>query len=68
MVLKLEAAKRALEGGVREVRIVGGASPEALLRAAHLAEASEEDSILVDLGTRVLREPLAAAQAAFSAA
>jgi len=68
MVLKLEAAKRALEGGVREVRIVGGASPEALLRAAHLAEAREEDTFFVDLGTRVLREPLAAAQAAFSAA
>jgi acetylglutamate kinase len=67
MVLKLEAAKRALEGGVREVRIVGGASPEALLRAAHLAETGEEDSLSVDLGTRVLREPLAAAQAAFSA-
>src|ERR1700732_168417 len=33
MVLKLEAAKRALEGGVREVRIVGGGSPEGLLRA-----------------------------------
>jgi acetylglutamate kinase len=68
MVLKLEAAKRALEGGVREVRIVGGASPEALLRAAHLAEAGEEDSLFVELGTRVLREPLAATQAAFSAA
>jgi acetylglutamate kinase len=67
MVLKLEAAKRALEGGVREVRIVGGASPEALLRAAHLAEAAEEDSLSVNLGTRVLREPLAATRAAFSA-
>jgi len=30
MVLKLEAAKRAIEGGVREVRIVGGTSPGAL--------------------------------------
>jgi hypothetical protein len=50
------------------VRIVGGASPEALLRAAHLAEAREEDSLFEDLGTRVLRERLAAAQAAFSAA
>lgn len=67
MVLKLEAAKRALQGGVREVRIVGGASPEALLRAAHLAEAREEDSLFAGLGTRVLREPLASAQAAFSA-
>jgi len=35
MVLKLEAAKRAIEGGVREVRIVGGTSSEALLLASH---------------------------------
>ncbi len=35
MILKLEAAKRAIEGGVREVRIVGGASPGALLLASH---------------------------------
>src|SRR3984893_2262781 len=39
MVLKLEAAKRAIEGGVREVRIVGGASSEALLLASHAAVA-----------------------------
>jgi acetylglutamate kinase len=68
MVLKLEAAKRALEGGVREVRIVGGASPEALLRAARPVEASDEDSVSPNVGTRVLREPLSTAQAAFSAA
>src|SRR5438132_14380997 len=40
MVLKLEAAKRALEGGVREVHIVGAGSADSLLRvsqAAHLA-------------------------------
>jgi acetylglutamate kinase len=34
MVLKLEAAKRALAGGVAEVRIVGGTQPRALLAAA----------------------------------
>lgn len=34
MILKLEAAKRALAGGVSEVRIVGGAQPRALLAAA----------------------------------
>jgi acetylglutamate kinase len=62
MVLKLEAAKRAIEGGVREVRIVGGASPEALLLASH---AEEFNSVP---GTRVLRQPLSAAQTAFSAA
>lgn len=62
MVLKLEAAKRAIEGGVRQVRIVGGASPEALL----LASRAEEVAFVP--GTRVLREPLSAAQAALSVA
>jgi len=61
MVLKLEAAKRALEGGVREVRIIGGGSPDSLLRAAHAG--TEEIP-----GTRVLREPLSSAQAAVSVA
>jgi acetylglutamate kinase len=62
MVLKLEAAKRAIEGGVRQVRIVGGASPEALLLASRAEEIASVP------GTRVLREPLSAAQAALSAA
>ena len=66
MVLKLEAAKRALAGGVREVRIVGGASPDALLLASH-SEPGTSDGPAVP-GTRVLREPLSAAQAALSAA
>jgi acetylglutamate kinase len=35
MVLKLEASKRALAGGVRQVRIVGGTGPRALLSAAN---------------------------------
>jgi acetylglutamate kinase len=35
MVLKLEAAKRALAGGVREVRIIGGNVPRGLLAAAN---------------------------------
>ncbi|MCL6481163.1 MAG: acetylglutamate kinase [Firmicutes bacterium] len=35
MVLKLEACKRALDAGVRQVRIVGGATPAALLKAAN---------------------------------
>jgi acetylglutamate kinase len=34
MILKLEAAKRALSGGVSEVRIVGGTQPRSLLAAA----------------------------------
>jgi acetylglutamate kinase len=62
MVLKLEAAKRAIEGGVREVRIVGGTTPEALLLASHAEEVATVP------GTRILRHSESAAQAAFSAA
>jgi len=69
MVLKLEAAKRALEGGVREVHIVGGSSPDSLLRVLQAADAASNDSASAIIpGTRVLREPLPAAQAALSAA
>jgi acetylglutamate kinase len=46
MILKLEAAKRALAGGVAEVRIVGGIQPRALLAAANGARSHH--------GTRVL--------------
>jgi acetylglutamate kinase len=35
MVLKLEASRRALDGGVQEVRIVGGLLPDALAAAAN---------------------------------
>jgi acetylglutamate kinase len=66
MVLKLEAAKRALEGGVREVRIVGAANDNALLRASRSAENSSTGAEAAP-GTRVLREPLAAAHVALSA-
>ena len=38
MVLKLEACKRALSGGVRQVRIVGGGVPNGLLKAANGAK------------------------------
>jgi len=38
MVLKLEASKRALAGGVKQVRIVGGTVPDALLKAANGAK------------------------------
>ncbi|HKW56368.1 MAG TPA: acetylglutamate kinase [Candidatus Acidoferrum sp.] len=68
MILKLEAAKRALEGGVREVRIVGGAAPEALLLAARFLDPGAEDQPSAIPGTRVLREPATAARAALSAA
>lgn len=56
MILKLEAAKRALAGGVSEVRIVGGTQPRALLAAANGGRAP---------GTRVL--PLTYPRAAKSA-
>jgi acetylglutamate kinase len=68
MVLKLEAAKRALVGGVREVRIVGGSSPDSLLLALRAAENSAGDSADSIPGTRVLREPLSSARAAVSVA
>lgn len=60
MVLKLEAAKRAIEGGVQRVRIVGGTTPEALLLASHPEEAASVP------GTLVLGHT--AAQAAFTVA
>jgi acetylglutamate kinase len=68
MVLKLEAAKRALEGGVREVHIVGGSSPDSLLRVSQAADARSSDPADPIPGTRVLREALPATQAALSAA
>lgn len=65
MVLKLEAARRALEGGVGGVHIVGGTIPGGLLAAVDAGAASF--SALP--GTRVLLETLAAsAPAAMSAA
>jgi acetylglutamate kinase len=67
MVLKLEAAKRALEGGVREVHIVGADLPDSLLRVSQSAALCHH-AVNAIPGTRVLREPLAAKQAALSAA
>jgi acetylglutamate kinase len=68
MVLKLEAAKRALEGGVREVHIVGAAgSTDSLLRVSQAADLAHDPANAIP-GTRVLRESLPAAQAALSAA
>jgi acetylglutamate kinase len=68
MVLKLEAAKRALEGGVSEVRIVGGTMPDALLRAANNSQEPAEQGNAAVPGTRVLREPLSPMQKAVSVA
>jgi acetylglutamate kinase len=67
MVLKLEAAKRAIEGHVRDVRIVGGTAKDALLLAAHASDSGGETSPAIP-GTRVWREPLSTAHAALSAA
>jgi len=67
MVLKLEAARRAIEGGVRQVRIVGGTSPDALLLASH-SESAPASAQPGAPGTRVMREPFSNAQAALSAA
>jgi acetylglutamate kinase len=58
MILKLEAAKRALAGGVAEVRIVGGSKPRALLAAASSGRS----------GTRVLPVIRVNARAAHGAA
>ena len=62
MVLKLEAAKRAIEGGVGRVRIVGGTTPEALLLASRPDEAASVP------GTLVLGHAPRAAQAACTVA
>ncbi len=64
MILKLEASKRALEGGVKGVHIVGGTEPGALLAAMRTAESSSATFDTIP-GTRILRE---ANSAAFSAA
>jgi acetylglutamate kinase len=63
MVLKLEAAKRALEGGVREVHIVGGDSAAAVLDPHLFTVTSHKNSNLP--GTRVLRDPAGFASQAF---
>jgi acetylglutamate kinase len=64
MVLKLEAAKRAIEGGVREVKIVGGAAEDSLLKSWRAADAAGEEIP----GTRVVRERAASPQAAVTLA
>ncbi len=64
MVLKLEAAKRAIEGGVREVRIVGGSSTDSLVRAWRASDGAGEEIP----GTRVLRERSSAQAAAVTVA
>jgi acetylglutamate kinase len=62
MILKLEAAKRALEGGVKGVHIVGGTEPDALLAAMRAAHSNPSYDVIP--GTRILREPHSAALSA----
>lgn len=50
MILKLEAARRALAGGVKQVRIIGGMGPRALELASNGAKSG---------GTRVMPPPSA---------
>jgi acetylglutamate kinase len=54
MVLKLEAAKRALEGGVGQVRIVGGTAPDALVNAARTTPQRGRPKSARAHGTQVL--------------
>ncbi|HLZ13328.1 MAG TPA: acetylglutamate kinase [Candidatus Acidoferrum sp.] len=63
MILKLEAAKRALEGGVKGVHIVGGTEPGALLAAMRAAESSSCLHSAIP-GTRIMRQPHSAALSA----
>lgn len=56
MVLKLEAAKRALQGGVHQVHIVGGNSAAAALAPNLFASAAATTGFSGLPGTRVLRE------------
>ena len=65
MVLKLEAAKRALEGGVRQVHIVGGNLAAAAL-APSLFESTATTSFAGLPGTRVLRQIFSAEHASAS--
>jgi len=58
MVLKLEAAKRALEGGVQEVHIVGGDSAGPILDPQLFTVSSDRNSVSSLPGTRVLRPSL----------
>jgi acetylglutamate kinase len=63
MILKLEAAKRALQAGVGEVHIVGGNSAAAALAPSRFVSSSPATSVFPSLpGTRVLREPPIAGQ------
>jgi len=67
MILKLEAAKRALEGGVEEVHIVGGESAAAALAPHRFASVAGKAVFSQGPGTRVLRGFSSAQQASIAA-
>jgi acetylglutamate kinase len=67
MILKLEAAKRALQGGVQEVHIVGGNCAAAVLAPHLFTSASRRTNVSGLPGTRVLREFSLGGKAAISA-
>jgi len=62
MILKLEAAKRALQAGVSEVHIVGGYSAAAALSPSRFVSPTPTNLFPSLPGTRVLREPSIAGQ------
>jgi acetylglutamate kinase len=67
MILKLEAAKRALQSGVREVHIVGGNSAAAALAPGRFVTAPAKTTSLELPGTRVFREFSSAGHSASAA-
>jgi len=67
MILKLEAAKRALQSGVREVHIVGGHSAAAALAPGRFVMAPAKTTSLELPGTRVFREFSSAGHSASAA-
>ena len=67
MILKLEAAKRALQSGVREVHIVGGNSAAAALAPGRFIPAPAKTTALELPGTRVFREFSSAGHSASAA-
>jgi acetylglutamate kinase len=67
MILKLEAAKRALQSGVREVHIVGGNSAAAALAPGRFVAAPARTTSLELPGTRVFREFSSAGHSASAA-
>jgi acetylglutamate kinase len=67
MILKLEAAKRALQSGVREAHIVGGNSAAAALAPNRFVIAPAKTTSLELPGTRVFREFSSAGHSASAA-